>query len=215
MEIKYLGHSSFLIKTKEAKLVIDPFDPTMVGMNFPKTEADVVVISHEHKDHNNPKAVSGEPLIINWPGEFEKKGIRIFGYKWYHDDKKGAEKGENILYKIEAENISLLHCGDIGEIPNDQLIEEIGSIDILFVPVGGTYTIDAKTASSLVKKIDPSIIIPMHYGHEKMNKELSSKLAPVDEFLKIMGAESQTPAEKLVVKQEDLGSEMKVVVMAI
>ncbi len=214
MEIKYLGHSSFLLKTKDAKLVTDPFDSS-IGISFPKVEADVVTVSHHHPDHDNTKAVGGDPLIIDWPGEFEKKGIRVFGYKWYHDDKKGAERGENILYKIEAEGIVLLHCGDIGSIPSDDFLEEIGEVDIMFVPVGGFYTIDASTALQLVKKIDPSIVIPMHYNHDKLNQETFGKLAPLSTFLKETGVEA-APLEKLTLKKEDISEEdMKVVTLTI
>ncbi len=100
MEIKYLGHSSFLIKTKDAKIVTDPFDPIVTGIKFPKIEADVVTVSHDHRDHNQAKLVDGNPLIIDMPGEYEKKGVRIFGYRSYHDKKQGTERGEVILYKI-------------------------------------------------------------------------------------------------------------------
>ena len=107
MDIKYLGHSSFLIKTKTARIVTDPFDPEMVGLKFPKTEADVVTISHNHKDHNQFKNVSGingvDPLIIDMPGEFEKLGVRIFGFQSFHDKTHGSERGENIMYKFESE----------------------------------------------------------------------------------------------------------------
>lgn len=214
MEIKYLGHSSFLIKTKDAKLVTDPFDSS-IGMNFPKVEADVVTVSHHHPDHDNIKGITGDPLVIDWPGEFEKKGIRIFGYKWYHDDKKGAERGENILYKIESEDISLLHCGDIGAIPTDEFLEEVGDIDIMFVPVGGFYTIDAPTALQLIKKVDPSIVIPMHYNHDKLDQKTFEKLTPLATFLKEMGA-SASPVDKLILKKTDINEEeMKVVTLNI
>lgn len=213
MEIKYLGHSSFLLKTKDARLVTDPFDSS-IGITFPKTEADIVTISHKHADHNNLKAISGDPLVVDWPGEFEKNGMRIFGYKWYHDDKKGAERGENILYKIEAEDISILHCGDIGSVPPEEFIEEIGNVDIMLVPVGGVYTVDASTAFQLAKKVDPHIIIPMHFNNEKLNKETYGKLSPLSEFLKLVGSEA-APVDKLVIKKEDFGEEeLKVVVLS-
>ena len=168
MEIKYLGHASFLIKTKETKLVTDPFDPEMIGQKFPKVEAEIVTISHDHRDHNQEQLVlapvGGEKLVINLPGEYEKKGVRIFGFASFHDDKKGFERGENILYKIEADGVSLLHCGDLGFVPEDSFLDLIGSVDVLLVPVGGVYTINADQAQQLVKKIEPSIVIPMHYG---------------------------------------------------
>jgi len=209
MEIKYLGHASFLIKTKETKLVTDPFDPEMIGQKFPKVEAEIVTISHDHRDHNQEQLVlapvGGEKLVINLPGEYEKKGVRIFGFASFHDDKKGFERGENILYKIEADGVSLLHCGDLGFVPEDSFLDLIGSVDVLLVPVGGVYTINADQAQQLVKKIEPSIVIPMHYGWEK--------LAPVSEFLKKMGVEKITPLPKLVVKPEELEEELKVVLL--
>jgi L-ascorbate metabolism protein UlaG (beta-lactamase superfamily) len=213
MELKYLGHSSFLIKSKDGKLVTDPFDSS-IGIPFPKTDADVVTISHSHPDHANLKGISGEPLVVDWPGEYEKKGIRIFGYGWYHDDKKGEERGENILYKIDVDDISILHAGDLGSIPPDSFIDEIGTVDILLVPVGGSYTVDAKTAMDFAKKIDPSIVVPMHFNNDKLNQETFGKLSGVDEFLKQFGT-SPEPVEKLTLKKGDLGEEdMKVVVMS-
>jgi len=209
MEIKYLGHSSFLIKTKEAKLVTDPFDPKMVEIKFPKIEADIVTVSHDHKDHNQEKLVNppiaGEKLLINLPGEFEKKGVRITGYLSFHDDKKGAERGENILYKIEADGVSVLHCGDLGFVPDDSFVDMIGGVDILMVPVGGVYTIDADQATRVIKKFEPSIVIPMHYGWDK--------LAQVSEFLKKMGMEKIAPVPKLVIKPEELEEELKIVIL--
>ncbi|PIP63521.1 hypothetical protein COW97_02035 [Candidatus Roizmanbacteria bacterium CG22_combo_CG10-13_8_21_14_all_34_12] len=211
MEIKYLGHSSFLIKTKTAKIVTDPFDPGMVGIKFPKTEANIVAISHNHKDHNQFKNVSGingvDPLTIDMPGEFEKLGVRIFGFQSFHDKTQGSERGENILYKFESEGISVLHCGDLGVIPEESFLETIGEIDILLVPVGGIYTIDSEEAFQLVKKVEPAIVIPMHYG--------SGKLAPVSDFTKKFGLDNLVPLPKLVYKKEEIEQEMKVVVLEI
>jgi len=215
MEIKYLGHSSFLIKTKLARLVTDPFDPQMVGMNYPKTEADIVTVSHDHADHNYYSQIVGDPLVIDLPGEFEKKGARIFGYQNFHDKKKGEERGGVVLYKIETDNLSLLHCGDLGNVPDDSFIDMLGGIDILFIPVGGHYTIDSVEAVSLAKKIEPSIVIPMHYNHERLNQTNFSQLLPLSDFLSEIGAEDVTPLPKLVIKKEDFGEEMKVVTLEI
>ncbi len=214
MDIKYLGHASFLVKSKDAKLVTDPYDAS-IGMKFPKTEADIVTVSHKHPDHNFVAGVTADPLVIDMPGEFEKKGMRIFGFQSYHDKKNGAERGENILYKIETENISVLHCGDLGLVPDDAFLELIGDVDILMVPVGGFYTINAEEAAALIAKIEPSIVIPMHYNHEKLNQKTFANVQPLSEFLKKMGAETIAPIPKLSVKKEDLQDEMKIVVMQI
>lgn len=212
MEIKYLSHSSFLVKTKDAKLVTDPFDPSFVGLKFPKQEADIVTISHAHKDHSHTDLIEGNPLILTWPGQFEKKGVRVWGYRSYHDKVEGKERGEVILYKFESEGVSLLHCGDLGVIPSDALLDEIGDIHILMVPVGGKYALNADEAIQLIKKIEPSIVIPMHYGREGLAIE---GLAPLDEFLKKMGVTAPEAVDKLVVKKEDFAADqaMKVVVM--
>ena len=219
MEIKYLGHSSFLIKTKTAKLVTDPFDSEMVGFKFPKTEADIITVSHQHRDHNQVKNISGingvAPLVIDMPGEFEKASIRIFGFQSYHDKSKGTERGDNILYKIEVEGVSVLHCGDLGVIPEESFLESIGEVDVLLVPVGGLYTIDSDEAIQLVKKIEPTIVIPMHYNHPKLNQKNFGQLTGVNEFTKKFGIENLAPIPKLIFKKEEIEQEIKVIVLEI
>jgi L-ascorbate metabolism protein UlaG (beta-lactamase superfamily) len=213
MEIKYLGHASFLIKSHTAELVTDPFDPQMVGFKFPKTEADVVTISHHHGDHDAVSQVDGSPLVIDMPGEYERLGFRIFGFRCFHDKEQGKQRGENIIFKIESEGISLLHCGDLGHLLDEALIDQLGEINILMVPVGGFYTIDYKEAVALSRKIEPEIIIPMHYRTDKHDPSVFEKITPVSDFLKEINQEIE-PQDKLVVKKEDLSEmEMQVVVL--
>lgn len=214
MDIKYLGHSSFYIKSKDGRLVTDPYDAT-TGLKFPKTEADIVTVSHGHPDHSNLSGVTGDVLVVDSPGEFEKKEIRIFGFQSYHDTKKGAERGENIIFKFEIEGMSILHCGDLGYVPEDSFIEEIGEVDVLLVPTGGVYTIDAEQAVELVRKIEPSVIIPMHYNTTGLNQKTFGSLSSVSDFLKKIGKDGTVPVAKLTLKKEDLAEEMKVVVMNI
>lgn len=213
MDITYFGHSSFLIKTRDCKIVTDPFDPKVVGFPFPKPTADIVTVSHPHGDHNNVVAVQGEPMVFDWPGEFERKGVRIFGVQSYHDDKEGAERGENVIFKFELEGMTVVHAGDQGFVADNKQMEEIGDVDILIVPVGGHYTIDAKQAADMAKKIEPHIIIPMHYAHDRLNPELASHMAPVDEFIKQMNVEAPQPVDKLSVKKEDLAEKELAVVL--
>ena len=219
MDIKYVGHSSFLIKTKNARVLTDPFDPKAVGLKFPKTETDIVTISHKHDDHNYLGQVVGpegtDPLVIDMPGEFESRGVRIFGFASFHDDKKGEERGENNLYKIEAEGISILHCGDLGVVLEDSVVEAIGEVDIILVPTGGVYTINSAQAAELIKKVEPSIVIPMHFNREGLNEKTFGSLEPVSEFLKKFGAENVVPIPKLVIKKEEMADEMKIVVLSI
>jgi L-ascorbate metabolism protein UlaG (beta-lactamase superfamily) len=216
MEIKYLGHSSFQIKTKNASIVTDPFDPATVGLKYPKVDADILTISHHHADHDKADQVGGNKLVIDWPGEYEKNAVRMFGYGSFHDKQSGAERGENVLFKFEVEGITILHCGDQGFVPPDTFIDDIGEVDIMLVPVGGHYTIDSAEAIQFIKKVDPSLVIPMHYNHAALNQEVFANLEPVDTFLTKMGITSQEPLEKLIVKQEDLQPEsLKVVVLSI
>ncbi len=212
MNIKYLGHASFLIKTKLARVVCDPYNPS-TGLKFPKIEADIVTLSHDHADHNDTSNITGDPLLINWPGEFEKQGVRIFGYTTYHDDKQGAERGENTAYRFEAEDISVLHLGDLGSEIDSETLDRIGNIDILLIPTGGFYTIDPEQAAKVVKKIEPSIVIPMHYRTEAHNAEHFGKLAEVGEFLKKMGADGTEPVDDLTIKKEDIEEGTRVIVM--
>src|SRR3990167_10068792 len=110
MEIKYLGHSSFRIRGKDAVVITDPYNPDEVGLSFPKQKADIVTISHEHGDHAHLGRITENPVDIHGPGEYEAKGVRIYGYKTYHDDKQGQDRGQNTLYLIVVDEIRILHC---------------------------------------------------------------------------------------------------------
>lgn len=207
MEITSLGHASFKIKTKTTTIVTDPYDGNMLGVKFPKTDANIITISHHHPDHDKVENVSpaGDKIkIVDGPGEYEIGGVSIIGIQTFHDDKKGAERGKNTIYVIEIDGVRLLHLGDLGHKLTDDQIKEIGNIDVLFIPVGGTYTIDAKTAVEVVKQIGASIIIPMHFDVPGL--ALSQKLSSVDEFL----TESALRVEKLpklIVKEGDIKSD--------
>ena len=114
MVIKYLGHSSFRIRGAEGSVITDPFDEEMTGIDFPRTYSDIVTVSHQHKDHNQTDNVGKDPFIIDGPGEYEVKGIRIHGLSSFHDDKQGEERGKNVMYLFHIDDVSLLHCGDLG-----------------------------------------------------------------------------------------------------
>lgn len=214
MDINYLGHSSFRLKGRTGTLVTDPFDSHEVGFKFPSTSADLVTISHNHGDHNKAELVDGSPYIINGPGEYEVSGISVVGYPTYHDDKKGEEKGQNTVYVFEIDDLRLAHLGDLGHKLSEKLVEELGDIDILFIPVGGFYTIDSTTAVSIVGDIEPSIIIPMHYKQPGINESVFGKLTTVDDFVKSLGVPSEN-LPKLSIKKSEMAEEQKVVVLEI
>lgn len=182
--------------------MIDPYDPS-IGLKMPTIEADIVLSTHDHADHNNIKAC-GSAFAITGPGEYEIKDISIQGISSFHDDVEGKERGKNTIYVIEAEGMKICHLGDLGqgELTTEQ-VSKIGNVDILLVPVGGVYTIDAKTAAKVVNQIEPRIVIPMHY----LLPNLKFKLDKVDDFLKEMGVKNVEAQNKLSLKVRDFTSE--------
>ncbi len=218
MEITPLGHASFKIKGKTATIVTDPFDPLMVGLPFPKNiSADIVTVSHLHHDHDFVSGVgkteSGEQVVISGPGEYEIKGVEITGIDTWHDTTNGSERGHNTIYKIYQDGLVLVHLGDLGHKLTEIQEETLNDVNILFVPVGGFYSLDAKTAAEVVAQIEPDIIIPMHYNREKLNQKIFHQLAPLADFLKEMGKEVITPLEKYKITKDDLPEEPQIVVL--
>jgi L-ascorbate metabolism protein UlaG (beta-lactamase superfamily) len=205
MHIIWKGQSCFQIlsaraKAEQVSIAIDPFDEA-TGLKSSSFSADILLITHDHHDHNNKKSIKGEPLVIEGPGEYEAKEIYIQGISSWHDEKDGKEKGANTIYIIEAEEMRVCHLGDFGqkELTTEQL-EGIGDVDILMVPVGGNFTIDAKGANKVISQIEPRIVIPMHYHLPG----LKIKLDDIDKFLKEMGKKSVVPEQKLLIKKKDL-----------
>ena len=215
MQIIWHGQACFQIITQKGKnsqvnIVIDPFDET-TGLRVPALEADILLISHSHHDHNNIKAVKGSPFLIAGPGEYEIKEVFIQGISAFHDSLLGRERGLNTIYTIETEGMRLCHLGDLGQkelIPEQ--IEKISEVDILMIPIGGVYTISAKEAMKVMSQIEPKITIPMHYQIPK----LKIKLDGLDKFLKTMGLKSIEPLNKLSIKKKDLSEEeAKIIVL--
>jgi len=213
MEIKYFGHSTFCIKGKNAILVTDPFNPKATGLKFPKhVEADIVTISHNHDDHNDVTQLEGTPFVIHDVGEYDVKGVSVVGFPSYHDGIKGQERGKNIIFHIEFEGVNILHLGDLGYMPSTEEIEALDGVDILMVPVGGRYTIDATQAKTLITEIDPFIVIPMHYARPDLDMKAFEGCADLSVFLKEMGKEGTVPVPKLNTTKDKLPEELQVVV---
>ncbi len=203
MDITFLGHSSFRIKTKSATVITDPYDPQMVGLKYSGVEGDIVTVSHDHRDHSATEKVSGVKKIISGPGEYEVSGISILGFQSFHDGKQGAERGKNTIYVYEADGLRLAHLGDLGHTISDDLVSQMGTIDILMIPVGGFYTIGPKEAAEVTSKIDPYFIIPMHYKIAGMSPSLGDKLEPVESFIKEAGVTVEN-LPKFSIKREDI-----------
>lgn len=212
MEISYIGHASFKLKGKTATVVTDPFDPEMVGLKFSQPEANIVTISHAHADHNRADLVAGQPVIISGPGEYEVKGVAIKGIASFHDAQKGQDRGKNTIYAMVIDSVHVVHLGDLGHKLSEEQVDEIGVVDILLVPVGGVYTIDAKEAYAIVTQLEPHIVIPMHYKRAGLASGLET-LLPVETFLKEIGKEGVLPQPKLVISKDKLPEELSVVVL--
>lgn len=212
MEISWLGHSAFKLRGKNVTIITDPFDPQMVGLKFPKVEADIVTISHDHQDHNQANLVEGKPFIIQGPGEYEIKGVSIFGVACFHDSSSGTERGKDTAYAINIDGLRVCHLGDLGhKLTSDQL-EELNGVEILLLPVGGNYTLGPKEAGEVVLQLEPKIVIPMHYQTPGLNPQIFAKLSPVEEFLKAIG-ETAAPQPKLVITSQNLPEERQVVIL--
>lgn len=215
MKIQYLGHSSFYVRNKQSSVVMDPFDSKIVGLKFPRVTADIVTVSHDHKDHNQAELVGIKPMVFDFPGEYEVKGVKIKGYQSFHDDKQGGERGENIIFKVNINNVVLTHLGDLGVMLSSELVDELEDTDVLLVPVGGVYTINAAQAVEIVRQLKPCVTIPMHYNTDGLNQSQFGQLSGVNEFLKLMSKENLAPVPKFEIKSEEDLPESEVVVLEI
>lgn len=213
MIITWQGHSCFKIQDKTGldgvTVVTDPFDKK-IGLKVPNFEADIVTVSHQHHDHNNIEALRGNPFVVDSPGEYDRKGVLIEGIDSYHDSKSGDERGANTIFRIELDDISLVHLGDLGHTLDNSQLERLAGTDILLIPVGGKYTIDAQQAVEVISQIEPRIVIPMHYK----TKDLELDIDGIDKFIKAIGL-TPTYEEKLKIAKKDLPQEdMELVILS-
>jgi L-ascorbate metabolism protein UlaG (beta-lactamase superfamily) len=166
-------------------------------------------LSHLHPGHCYAEAVTGEFKVIKGPGEYELKGVFITGIATWHDDAKGEKLGKNTVYVLEMDGITLCHLGDLGHLPTSELIEDMGDIDVLFLPVGGVSTIGGSTAAEIVRRLTPKVVIPMHYKTAALAKELE----PADKFLKEVGVKEQISQPKLSVTRSTMPISTQVVIL--
>jgi L-ascorbate metabolism protein UlaG (beta-lactamase superfamily) len=169
MKIKWLGHASFLITSdKGTKILTDPYEP-ILGMNYGaiNESADIVTVSHSHGDHNNTAAVKGNPKILKEPVKTTAASITFSGLTTCHDNSGGKERGSNIVFCFEVDGIRVCHLGDLGHILTDKQVKDIGGVDVLMIPVGGNFTIDAGTADKVIAALKPNVVIPMHFKNDR------------------------------------------------
>ncbi len=207
-DIQYLGHSCFRLRGRDGTVVCDPFDRS-VGLDIGRPTAHIVTVSHRHPDHANLAAVKPmrEHIFpIEGPGEYEVSGVMIAGVRTFHDKQKGAELGNNTVYVIHLDDVVFCHLGDIGHELTTHQLDEIGNVDVLFIPVGGGETIGPSEAVSVISQIEPRIVIPMHYALPGQ-RSFMSDLAPLEKFTHEIGMKEVIEEEKLTVTNASLPSE--------
>lgn len=211
MKIKWLGHASFMIiSDSEIKIITDPY---LTGGNLSYGEiresADVVTVSHDHSDHNNVAAVRGNPKVVSKAITTDVRGIKLNGIPCYHDDAQGKQRGKNILFCFEVDGIRVCHLGDLGHLLSDREVAELGTVDILLIPVGGFYTIDARVAGQVCDRLKPKVIIPMHFK----NNRCAYPIAGVDEFLRDKRWVEHSNTSEVEFKPEELRTTTQIIVL--
>jgi L-ascorbate metabolism protein UlaG (beta-lactamase superfamily) len=213
MNIRFLGHATFLITVGGKKIVTDPYEPGgfggAIGYGPLREAADYVTVSHAHADHNYVRMVPGNPRVIERAGQENHEGIVFRALTTHHDSSRGAERGGNTVWVIEAEGLAVCHLGDLGHTLSPEDVVALAHINVLLVPVGGTFTIDAKGATAVVNRLRPNIAIPMHYHTPKTKLNL----APVEPFLAGKARVRKVEGSELVVTADGLPEPTEIVVL--
>ena len=206
LQIRWHGHSCWEI-TNDLTLVTDPHDGKSIGIPAPSVAGDIILVSHDHYDHNSVKTVEKEGSKVIKDGRKRNiSNIEIRGIDSYHDEEYGAKRGNNIIYKFEIDDIKFCHLGDLGHDLDDNVINDIGDVDILFIPIGGTFTVDDKGAWDVINKIKPKIIIPMHY---KIGG-LSLPIAGIDQFLAQSKFKVYPVGNEIDIEKEDIPAQTEI-----
>ena len=209
MKVKWLGHATYLITSDTGtKIITDPYI-TMDNLNYGeiKESADIVTVSHDHLDHSNVAVVRGNPKVVRETAEV--KGIKIRGIPTYHDGVLGKQKGSNTVLCFVVDGVKVCHLGDLGHKLSDKQVAEVGEVDILLVPVGGFFTIDAAVASQVCDQLKPRVIIPMHFKNDKCTYPISS----VDEFLQGKKNVSRLDTSEVEFKSGELPTNTQIIVL--
>jgi L-ascorbate metabolism protein UlaG (beta-lactamase superfamily) len=212
VNIKYLGHSAFLISSdKGIKIITDPYKtgPDLTYGEITES-ADIVTVSHGHLDHAYVAGVKGNPVVIRRVGRSTAEGIEFNGIASYHDEAKGQLRGSNAIFCFEVDGIKVCHLGDLGHVLEEKQVSEIGNVDILIIPVGGYFTIDAKAATKICDQLKPRVIIPMHY---KTEKSIPMPISRVDEFLHGKANVTRRDASQAEFKSGELPATSQIIVL--
>ena len=210
MKVKWLGQAAFLITSDVGiRIITDPYTTNeRLTYDEIKESADIVTVSHEHFDHNNVAAVRGDPEVVKATAEV--KEIKFEGIPTYHDKADGKQRGNNIIFCFEVDGVRVCHLGDLGHTLSDKQVAELGSVDILLIPVGGNFTIDAKVATEVCGKLAPKVIIPMHFRNERSP---GFPVAGVDDFLQGKTDVTRLDANETEFKQGELPATTQIMVL--
>lgn len=194
MDVTWLGHGCFRLRGRGAVAVTDPYPPSL-GLKLPKLEGDLVTVSHAHENHSYTQAVK-DARLVDTPGEYEVAGITVTGFPTFHDGVRGEERGRNTVFVIEVDDVRVCHLGDLGHRLDDDILDALGTIDVLLAPVGGGASLDASRAAEVVRQVEPRTVVPMHYALPNIRPQLD----PVDRFLREMGITDADPQGRLSVQ---------------
>ncbi|MFH1381943.1 MAG: MBL fold metallo-hydrolase [Chloroflexota bacterium] len=208
MDISWLGHSCFKIQGNEVTVITDPYSPDL-GYSLDTPTARIVTVSHQHPGHSFVQGIGGEPRLVTGPGEYEISNVLILGLASFHDDEEGKQRGKNTIYLLEIDGITVCHLGDLGHMLTTEQAGDLGSIDILLLPVGGVSTIGATLAAQVVRRLEPKIVVPMHYRTKTLKRELE----PVERFLGEMGIKTDLPQPKLSITKSKLPETTQVILL--
>lgn len=206
-----IGHAKFLIELENGMhIVTDPYDATC-GYPVMPVRADVALVSHGHHDHSAVETLSGSPRVIDAAGEYDLgEGVSVIAVEAFHDDAKGAKRGKTLLFSLRAEGLNVAHLGDLGHLPTPEQCEKLGKVDVLMIPVGGFFTIDAAAAKKTAELLQARVILPMHY---KTRVNADWPIAPVESFTELYDVPAET-LDMLRVAEGDLMCQPQIAVLS-
>ena len=214
MIIQWLGHASFLIiSASGVKIITDPYEPGSFGGALKyraiTISPDIVTVSHEHADHGYVEGLPNHFEVVSRPGTKVVHGIEIKGFEFYHDSEGGALRGMNVVYVINVDRVRVCQLGDLGHELSQTQADILGEVDVLLIPVGGTYTIGPEEATRMIGLLKPRVVIPMHYKTEKVE----FPIRPVDDFLKGKTNVRQLNSSEFELTRETLPDQCEIVVL--
>lgn len=213
MDITWYGLSCFRLREGKVTVICDPYDKKVTSLSLPKVKADIITVSHDRPGHNFAEGIGGEAKVLRGPGEYEVSGVGITGLTTYHKPNSQGEIERNVAFFFTFDNFTVGHLGDLGQIPQQRQVEDLGEVDVLLVPVSGHNMLEISKMTEVISLLEPKIVIPMHYRHPGLDPQLAQTLDPVDQFLKEMGMSEPETESMLKITKSSLPEETQVVLL--